>query len=163
MNSKTDQNKMLDKKKYLAIVPKVMSWKFYWGITFFFIFFIQLMWQFYMFSRRCWWSHSNPTILSKYGDRKHKYWGFPRYCCQNMFTVILWTQCIHHKLYLTDYFFLISDKSSTIPLIWVSAVLILMLLILVIYSIIQQRRYVYFIQLIFYVIHSLVHIFFPIV
>lgn len=50
-----------------------------------------------------------------------------------------------------------------LPLIWVSTVLILMLLILVIYSIIQQRRYVYFIQLIFSVIHSLVHISFPIV
>lgn len=128
-------------------------------LHFLYLFFIQLMWQFYMFSRRCWQSHSNPKISSKYGDRKHKYWGFPRYCCQHMFTVD--TMDSSKKLYLTDYFFLlISDKYSTIPLIWVSTVLILMLLILVIYSIIQQHRYVYFIQLIFSVLHSLVHIFF---
>lgn len=148
---------LMKPQKLLAIVGHVISWNIY--IFLIFIFYLIDV-TIYMFSRSCWQSRSNSTISSNYGDRKHKNWEFPRYCCQNKFKV---DKCNHwKKMYFTNSnYFAIPDKSFTIPLILVSTVFILILLILVIFSNIQQHRYVYFIQLIFTVIHMLIYILFP--
>lgn len=159
MNSKTDQNKMLDKKKYPAIVQKVISWKFLLGNYISYIYFL--------FN----WCDNSICLVDAAGShiqiRKfHQNMATENTSIEGFRGIVVniclqWTQWIHQKTVFNRlFFFLISDKYSTIPLIWISTVLILMLMILVIYSIIQQHRYVYFIQLIFSVLHSLVHIFF---
>lgn len=75
---------LMKPQKLLAIVGHVISWNIY--IFLIFIFYLIDV-TIYMFSRSCWQSRSNSTISSNYGDRKHKNWKFPRYCCQNKFKV----------------------------------------------------------------------------